>query len=346
MGRATIDDVARLAKVSIKTVSRVLNREKNVRPETRERVERAIKALHYEPNPSARGLAGRRAFVIGLLYDNPSASYVTSIQAGALSACRAAQYELLIHPCSYRDRQLAEDIRRLHRQSKADGFLITPPLSDVESFIADLEANGVPFVLISPGDRSRKSRSVFTNDRPVCAEMVRHLAGLGHRRIAFIKGHPDHKAVGERYLGYRDGLRSCELKLDRELVRQGLNTFESGVSCARELLATTSPPSAIFAANDEMAAGALRAALELGMRLPNELSVAGFDDIPLASQTYPSLTTISQPMGAMAEQASRLLLSQLRAEPENQELIELPSLIRLRESTAPPKARSRRHAGR
>jgi LacI family transcriptional regulator len=134
--------------------------------------------------------------------------------------------------------------------------------------------------------------------------MTRYLGSLGHQRIAFVTGHKDHKAVLNRYLGYRDGLRSMGLKFDRRLVRSGDNSFESGVRCARGLLELPDPPTAIFASNDDMAAGVMQVAHEAGLSIPGDLSVAGFDDVPLASYIWPSLTTIRQPIEEMAVRAT------------------------------------------
>ena len=164
--------------------------------------------------------------------------------------------------------------------------------------------------------------------------MTRYLVSMGHRRIGFVIGHPDHGAVGNRYLGYRDGLKSGGLKLDRKLVQQGDNTFESGVKCGQRLLNLEFPPTAIFASNDDMAAGVMKVAHEMGLSIPGDLSVAGFDDIPLASQIWPSLTTIRQPMEEMAVRATALLLRQLRGETD-EKTHTIASTLVVRDSTGP-----------
>lgn len=333
--RATIDDVAKLAKTSIKTVSRVVNNEPNVSTATRARVTRAVSALDYRPSPSARNLAARRSFLIGLLYDNPSASYVTGVLAGVLAACQRRKYQLLMHPCGYDRPGLVDEVNELIRRSHVEGFILTPPLSDQRALLHALDASGTDYVRVAPGRRIAPGRGVYTNDREVCMRMTEHLASLGHGRIGFIIGHPDHAAVAARYRGYLDGLASSGIDFDADLVAQGLNSFESGVESARKLLGLRNRPTAIFAANDDMAAGALFVAHELGIVVPDQLSIAGFDDIPLARQVWPSLTTIRQPIFEMAQQAAELLLARLRGHPildAGSETIE--SIIVLRNSTA------------
>ncbi len=335
MAKATIQDVARLAGVSIKTVSRVTNKEANVREETRREVQRIVDKLDYRPNPSARRLAGTRSYLVGLLYDDHSARYLSKILSGALRTSGAEGYDLVIHPCSYEDPELVASISSLIGSKSLDGLILNPPLSDMESLLQVLDDLGVAFVLVAPADRSNEHRSIFTNDEEACAEMTRHLFSIGHRRIGFIIGHPQHRAVVSRYAGYRQGLRSCGLKVDRKLVKQGDNSFESGQKCGRRLLKIDEPPTAIFASNDDMAAGVMKVAHEMGFDIPGDLSVAGFDDVPLASQIWPSMTTIRQPIEEMAVRATGLLLRQLRGLDDSEIERTVKSTLVLRESTGP-----------
>jgi LacI family transcriptional regulator len=335
VSKIRINDVAERAGVSIKTVSRVINREPNVRGDTRERVESAIAELKYTPNPFARSLAGNRGFVVGLLYDNPSSSYVIDIQRGTLNVCQREHYDLLIHPCDYRSSGLPAEVEHLLKHSRVDGFLLTPPLSDHAPLLTSLKNSAACYVRVAPGDHSDIPRSVFTNDRESCAEMTEYLASLGHQSIAFIVGDPAHKAVAERYRGYKDGLKAAGLSLDRNLVKQGFNTFQSGVDCGLELLGQKVRPTAVFASNDEMAIGVMRVAHQAGLRIPADLSVVGFDDIPIARQMFPALTTIRQPVEAMAMRATDLLLGQLREQAQAHGMVILESVIQLRESTGP-----------
>lgn len=346
--RATIHDVAAQARVSIKTVSRVINNVKTVKPHTRERVMRVIRKLDYHPNPSARGLGGMRSYLIGLLYDYTCDFYATSVLAGVLETCRAAHYQVVMHPCDYQSPKLLAELGRSVHQSRAAGMIITPPLSDLTEVTSFFEQEGIPFVRIAPAERSDVQRSVFTNDRESCARMTEQLVAMGHRRIGFIMGHPDHIAIADRYRGYTDGLRGCGLTLDKKLILQGDNSYLGGVRSARKLLQLpdSKRPTAIFASNDEMAAGVLAVAHEMGLSVPEEVSVAGFDDMPLASKVWPALTTIRQPIPAMAARAAELLLMQLRGEPDAPAEHVLKSSLTFRQSTGPAPNRLRATAER
>jgi LacI family transcriptional regulator len=341
MARATIDDVAELAGVSIKTVSRVVNREPNVREATRAKVEGAIARLDYRPNLSARNLASTRSRLIILIYDDPSAyeipsaGYVIRMQLGVLQACRTADYGLRIHPCNYRDDDIARELRRLIEDARPQGVILAAPLSNMPRVVRAIAATGAPMVRLSPGTSDGEPYSISTNDRDISAEMTRYLASLGHRRIAFVKGHPSHKAVANRYLGYLDGLRQSGLEFAGRLVETGDNSFGSGEAAGERLMKLGDGPTAIFAANDDMAAGVIRAAGRLGIDVPGRLSVAGCDDIPLASQLYPTLTTIRQPLLTMAERAALVLIAgSNKGVPRNGSEL-LPARIAVRESTAP-----------
>jgi LacI family transcriptional regulator len=242
---------------------------------------------------------------------------------------------LLIHPCNYKDKNLNKELIALISHSQVDGLVLTPPLSDKKSLIETIKKTGTPLVRISPGDLLEPEFAVSTNDRAICAEMTEYLAFLGHTRIAFITGNRDHKALVNRFLGYQDGLQNCGLSFDPELVREGDNSFGSGEQCARELLQSKSPPTAIFACNDDMATGVLRITHKMGIKVPEELSVAGFDDIPLAEQIYPALTTIRQPVRSMAEKAVEILMDQIRSTPAAEERHAVKAMLKIRESTGP-----------
>jgi len=333
--RATIDDVARLADVSIKTVSRVLNHEPKVRESTRVRVTEAMETLKYRPNLSARRLAGNRSYLLGLLYDKLSASYITAIQDGVLDACEGQHYDLLIHPCEHDDPYLLDKISNLITSVRVDGLLLTPPISDMASVRRLLRKLNAPNVVISLAKNADSKWTVGTNDREICARMVCYLASLGHQRIAFVLGHPDYMAIAERFEGYKDGMLESGLKVLESYCVQGYNSFDSGIGCARRLLRRKIPPTAIFFANDDMAAGMLKLAHELDIKIPRDLSVVGFDDSPLANQIWPFLTTIRQPTHDMAQLAAELLIRRLRGEsPEGVKRV-LQSELVFRDSTGP-----------
>lgn len=335
MAKATIDDVAELAGVSMKTVSRVVNKEPNVRPETRDKVLAAITALDYSPNLSARSLAGNRSYVLGLLYASPSANYVIDIQEGVLSMCRPHGYDLLIHPCNHRDENITSEITDLVHQKRIDGVILTPPLSDNLDVLNALKIINIPMVRVAPTRNKEICHYVETNDEEASYDMTCQLIALGHTRIGFICGHPDHLAVSLRYEGYKTAMIESRLALDDELVEQGLNTFASGEVCARKLLQKNPRPTAIFAANDDMAAGVMMVAHQRGIIIPDELSVVGYDDTPVAHQIWPSLTTVRQPIQQMAKKATELLLKQVKGKDVQLPTSMLSSRLIMRDSTGP-----------
>lgn len=341
--RPAIGTVAAEARVSIKTVSRVINNSRRVTAATREHVMGVIRRLNYSPSPTARRLAGHRSYLVGLPFDNPYASYVTEVQSGSLASFRDANYQVVMHACDARSPQIADEIHLFVDSVRVDGVILTPPLSDMSAVIAVLESEAIPFVRIAPSTRSDPARSIFTNDREACAAMTRHLICLGHRRIGFVIGQLDHAGTVQRYNGYCDGLETSGLNRSVRLVAQGDGTFESAVECTRRLLEKPSGtlPTAIVASNDAMAAGVLTAARMMGIAVPDELSIAGFGDEPLAAQMWPRLSTIRQPLHAMAQQAATLLMRQLRGETADH-LQQPPRLIEstlvLRQSTAAARA--------
>jgi LacI family transcriptional regulator len=338
MSKAIIDDVASLAGVSIKTVSRVVNRAHYVSEDTRARVEAAIAQLNYRPRLSARSLAGNRSFMLGLIYGRPGAHYVLDIQEGVLEMCRPLGYELVIHPADYRDDHLVSEISDLILDRRVDGVILSPPISDHLEVIALLQASEIPLVRIAPTLNKQAHPFVETDDQNAAFAMTCALIAQGHRRIGFIAGHPDHLAVAWRLDGYRQALQAHGIAIAPELIANGDNRFDTGEQAARQLLALAAPPSAIFAATDEMAAGVIKAAHVLGLRTPEQLSVVGFDDAPIAKQVWPSLTTMAQPIRQMAETATRMLLGQLT--PGQQQVYPNmhPARMIERESTAPPPA--------
>ncbi|HEY7377990.1 MAG TPA: LacI family DNA-binding transcriptional regulator [Steroidobacteraceae bacterium] len=335
MQRKTINDVAKAAGVAIKTVSRVLNNEPNVRDETRERVLAVVKELNYHPSQSARSLAGNRSYLIALVYENPSANYVVDVQHGAMARCREQRFQLFVHQCSGRGEELAREITGLVDQTRADGLVVTPPLSESAEVIEALDRRSLPFVRMAPNEIRHRTPYADMDDESAAREMTEYLIGLGHRSIGFIRGHPEHFASGQRLKGFRQALHKHHIPFDPSYVMQGLFVFESGLEAGRQLLALPKPPTAIFASNDDMAAGVLMAAHELGIEIPAQLSVAGFDDTYIARTVWPQLTTVHQPSYDLAYAATDLLLQMLnsRATPKP---VRLGYHLVCRASTAAP----------
>lgn len=332
-GRVRIEDVAERAGVSMKTVSRVLNNEPNVSERTRQRVEAAVETLRYRPLPSARVLAGRRSYLVALLFDNPSANYLMEIEMGVLDACQAQHYNLMLAPLNYDADDLVEKVEALVLQSQLDGVVLTPPITDHVALLRRLEELGIPYASISAKEQNRHVGVVVDEYGAVC-ELMAHLASQGHQRIAHIKGHAAHGASGWRLAGYREGLRRAGLRYDPALVVEGEFSYESGVVATHRLLDLERPPTAIFAANDDMAAGAICAIGERGLWVPRDVSVCGFDDTPIARQIHPALTTIRQSTRDMGRLAAVELLKDIR-ELGAGGIVDVPYTLQLRRSTGP-----------
>ncbi|MFQ3264186.1 MAG: LacI family transcriptional regulator [Colwellia sp.] len=337
--KATINDVAKQAGVSIKTVSRVINNETSVRQLTREKVQLAVDKLNYQPNLSARNLAGSKSFSIAYIYDNPNAYYIIDMQGGILSACKKQGFELLIHPCDAKNENITEEVVNMVKQARIAGLILTPPLSEMPEFVKSLVDLDVKVVRIMSGDVAPDELSpcVMVNDREAAQTITQHLIDLGHKDIAFIAGDAKHMSTIERYEGYRRALKASDIEFNRNLVIEGEYSFDSGVSGAKQLMSTESNkicPTAIFSCNDEIAAGALFAARLMDISIPEQLSIVGFENSPFSRQTWPKLTTADQPNGQIAEDAANLLLSQVRKQ-KNQVTISqyIPKLI-IRDSSA------------
>lgn len=307
--RPTIKEVSKLAGVSFKTVSRVLNNEKNVSDETRQRVEQVVAELNFRPSLAARALAGRKSFQAALLYDNPSPHYVYHLLAGAQAACADLGYRLLTQPVDAASPHLVRDVTALIDETRLDGLILSPPLTESAALLDMLDRRALPYVRIEPGIRRDEGRSVTIDDAAAARELAAHLIALGHRDIAFITGPDTHISSAERLRGYHEALAGAGITLDLALVVAGDYSFASGRAAARALLGRAPPPSAIFAGNDDMAAGVLAVAHELGIAVPGQLSIAGFDDADLAAAVWPPLTTIHQPIEELGRTAAELLLA-------------------------------------
>ncbi|CAN7148780.1 LacI family DNA-binding transcriptional regulator [Pseudoxanthomonas sp. LjRoot143] len=335
--RSRIEDVAAAAGVSMKTVSRVLNNEPNVRDEMRQRVMAAVEKLQYRPNLSARSLAGQRSYVIALVYNNPSRNYLMEIQSGMLDACRDHHYNLVLAPVGSPKQRKAEDLKVVFEHFAPDGVVLIPPLTDDPAVLEFLDEHEVPFACIAPKHPDDRI-GVMMDETAAVLELMAGLVAQGHRRIAHIKGPPAHGACQWRYRGYKDALRAAGLDYDADLVVQGAFSFESGIEAGDRLLALPKPPTAIFAANDDMAAGVIRAACERGLAVPRDISVCGFDDTPIARHIYPALTTVRQPTSEMGKLATLQLLARIRTADAGS-MVQVEHEVVFRESTQAPKGR-------
>jgi len=306
----TIHDVARFAGVSPMTVSRVINGEKNVRESTREAVNAAIRELNYAPNPAARSLAGADLVRIGLLYSNPSAAYLSEFLVGSLDQTSRGNLQLIVEKC---DDDHAEDAATRLVAAGVDGIILPPPLCDNAAVIKALADANTPAVAVATGKPPAHVSAVRIDDFAAAQAMTRHLIGLGHRRIGFIKGHPNQTASHRRLEGHLAALAEAGLPASDDLVQQGYFTYRSGFEAAEKLAAVTPAVTAIFASNDDMAAAAVAVAHRRGLDVPGDLTVVGFDDSALATTVWPELTTIRQPIADMSRQAVTLLADEIRS---------------------------------
>jgi LacI family transcriptional regulator len=334
--RATINDVAREAQVSKKTVSRVINQSPFVRQDTRDRVNTVIKALDFVPDPQARGLAFRRSFLVGLIYDQPSPTYVVNMQQGVLDALRGSGLELVVHPCNRDSETLLEDIRSFVERQRLFGVIMPPSVSEDERVIALLRDLNCPYVRIASVSLDEPGAMVVTNDWIGAAEAAGHLADLGHRRIALVRGLASFRSSTVRGKGFLDALADRGIPMDPAYDIQGGYTFESGVEAGHALLSLPRPPTAIFTLNDDMALGVMQAARDRGLELPRDLSVVGYDDLPMAARVWPNLTSVRLPIRDMGRMAAEKLLAPMRGvDPAKLDQPEVRPALVIRRSAIP-----------
>ena len=305
--KPTIKDVAELAQVSKKTVSRVINNSPLVNEATRKGIQGLIQDIGYRPDPQARGLASRRSYLVGMISDNPTPQYVVNIQLGILDVLRQTGYELVVHPCDRKSDTFIEDARRFIEVQKLYGVILTPSVSEDERLAEVLRELGCAYIRISSIALDMEKRMIVTNDRIGGREAARHLAKLGHKRIAIVAGRRSFRSSHERRAGFEEGLAEFGIELPEEYVLQGDYTFESGFKLGSEILDLDPSPTAVFASNDEMAAGVLQAMHVAGQTPPDALSIVGFDDFETATRVWPRLTTARTPARKIGRLAAERL---------------------------------------
>lgn len=333
MASITIRDVAKRANVSIKTVSRVLNDEQYVAKQTRVRVENAISNLGYVSSLPARRLASGQSFTLGLLFHDASWHYYQEVQRGVMETAFAHGYHTLLHLFGISENDEKSVLNMVH-QNQVDGLIFTPPTDHSKDLINSLVDLGVPFVSLSPFEKEDHSISVSATDEAGAFEMTNYLIGLGHHRIGFIFGPKSHRNSHNRFAGYKRALREAHIQFDEEIVVNGDDLFDSGVIATKNLIALDNQPTAIFCNNDEMAAGAITAVFDSGLSVPNDISVAGFDNISLSTQIWPPLTTIDHPVFEIANLATEKLIKLLKKESVEKIHSVLPTKLIARRSTA------------
>ncbi len=327
----TIVDVAKEAGVSFATVSRVLNDGANVKPEKRARVLRAIKRLGYTTNLQARSLRGGRSHLIGLLVRDLGTAYIGEIMRGVDSELAENKYDVMLYTTHRHQAKENEYVTALTR-GMTDGLLLVLPRHP-EGYLKSLRQKKFPYVVIDHQGIDDRGPAVGATNRAGGYDATRYLLALGHRRIGFITGSMDLGCSRERLDGYRAALRDHGVAADAELVREGNFQQPGGYAAAIELMNLQDPPTAIFASNDVMAFGVMEAARERGKKIPDDISIIGFDDIPQAAQVHPPLTTIRQPLEEMGHRAAQMLLEIIEHPEQAAEKIELPTELVMREST-------------
>ena len=328
----TIRDVARLAGVSVATVSRVLNASAPVREETRARVLEVTRSLRFSPNTAARTLSRQRAGALGVVLPDLYGEFFSELLRGIDQEAQRADHSLLVSSSHHDSRGIEAAVRAM--RGRVDGLMVMAP--DVSApLLADVLPSGVPTVLLNGPAVDADVYEITVDNFGGARTMTRHLIALGHRRIGFIAGAELNHEASERERGHRAALREAGLHGEPPLSVRGDFTEDGGWRGARELLASGSPPSVIFAANDAMAVGALSALREAGLVVPTDVAVVGFDDIPVARFLNPPLTSIRVGIAALGERAASLLLAALaeRSPPDHPpRRVVLPAALVIRDS--------------
>jgi LacI family transcriptional regulator len=324
----TIHDVARAAGVSVTTASRVLNNKGDVAPETFAKVQRVIAELNYTASLAARSMRSRTTGVIGLIVPDLVGSYILEIVKGVGAAITEFAYDLLVFTHGSRTPGYASWEREhvsLLSGGLTDGCVVVTP--SAPSFPETARV-----VVIDPhGDGAGVPSVIATNHAGAMAAMA-HLVALGHRRIGFIGGLPELQSAARRLQGYKDSLSAAGIAYDPLLAIEGDYTHASGQAGARRLLGLPQPPTAIFAGCDLAALGVMDVAREMGVCIPNDLSLIGFDNIPEAAQVTPQLTTVDQSIQQMGYLATKMLVRMLAGEALESTLCKVPTHLVIRES--------------
>lgn len=334
----TASDVARLAGVSPMTVSRVINDESSVRESTREAVNRAIRELDYSPNKAARSLASASQVKIGLLYYDPSSTFLSAMLIGVLEQARSSDTQIVVVACA--DGPEINTVIEGLLEDGIDGMILAPPLCDSKIVFSTLKEKAIPAVTVGSRHHEPHISSVSIDDHLAASILTQHLIGLGHRRIAFLIGSAGQSASQYRLAGFRQAMENAGLEIHDELVIQGEFSYRSGMESAERLLALDHPPTAVLASNDDMAAGVISCAHRHHLDVPEDLTVCGFDDSMIATTIWPEITTIRQPIAMMSKQAIEILetgIRRRRAGLENgAQRLEMDFRLVQRNSDAPP----------
>jgi LacI family transcriptional regulator len=331
----TIQSVADRAGVSPMTVSHVLNGTKAVRETTRATVMAAVEELGYVPNAAARSLASARSTRIGIVYRNAQNAFLSAMLVGALNAAARAGVQIILRQCDDLSAAAALEAVSALVRSGANAILLAPPYSEMLSGSAAIAGLDVPMAAIACGRALTDMDCVGVDEKGAAMAITTHLLERGYRRVGFVMGASIHSGSKARFEGYGAALAQHGLAIDPALVAMGDFSFESGLAAGATLLDLPEPPDAIFASNDDMAAGVILSAHRRGLRIPQDVAVAGFDDAPIAVKIWPPLTTVRQDIDMMAAQATDWLIARHREDPRMDKApmaTWLPHRVILRES--------------
>lgn len=325
----TIKDVARAAGVSVATVSRVWNEAAFVSPETRRRVAEVASRLGYSPHGAARSLITRTTYALGVLLPDLYGEFFSEIIRGIDHTAQANGYHILVS--SSHDSKDEIDAALRSMRGRVDGMIIMSPDPEARRTLHALQGN-FPVVLLNGGAESNEFDTITIENHEGARQMTRHLISRGHRRIAMISGPHRNYDATERLRGYKTALAESGIELDESLIVQGDFSELSGHRAVKQLLDLESRPTAIFAANDSMAIGALSALRENHVHVPDDMAVAGFDDIPLARYMNPPLSTVHVDISQLGERAAALLLSSLQNDNRSHEQLQISTTLVIRAS--------------
>ncbi len=329
----TIQDVAKTAGVSVSTVSRVLNGKVDVALETQDRIRSVIDNLGYTTNLAARSMRSFKKNMVGLIMPDIAYPFAIEVMKGVNQAIAESEFDLLVYTTG--------DVRKSGRASHEQKYvsLLNNSITDGSIIVAPVTgefSTDAPIVSIDPLMSNPNYASVHATNYQGAMDAMNYLLGLGHRRIGFISGRAELESSTRRLKGYRDALEKIGLPIDEQLIAAGDYTTETGVKCTRELLSLKVPPSAIFASNDQMAMGVYQVAQERGLRIPEDLSVVGFDNI--MESRYMGLTTVDQFISEMGFVATQMLIKIINGEPLESQTYQMQTQLVIRTSCQPHSA--------
>lgn len=331
----TITDVAERAGVSAKTVSRVMNRYPHISQKTREKVERALQELNF--GSVVAGPQGRfgESLSIGMLYSDPSSGYQARLNHAVLKACSDARRYLAVELFDEKNADWLHQLEDFLDRTGVRNLILVPPMCDSSELHQLLRERNVRHVLISPSRPVSGEISIVMDDFLASKEITNHIIGLGHKRIGHISGRPDHVATILRRQGFEEAMARAGLANPKSMpIASGRFRFRPALECAEKMLSSDNRPTAIFAANDEMASAAVMAANRLGLKVPEDVSVAGFDDAPIASVMWPDLTTVAQPFDLIAKTAVGAFMKNRPVDSGVSQSMVMPHELVIRASTA------------